>query len=73
MKAWLIDRGLLLLCALGFVACVIFLSRWIGNDNVYSTVVTVTAVGLWFRVARLTKLLRQHGIDPDEGRTTLKR
>ena len=66
MKAWLIDRGLLLLCAVGFIAGVILVSRWIGNNNVYSLVVTITAVGLWFRVARLTKLLRQHGIDPDE-------
>lgn len=66
MKAWLIDRGLLLLCAVGFIAGVVFLSRWIGNDSVYSLVVTITAVGLWFRVARLTKLLRRHGIDPDE-------
>lgn len=66
MKAWLVDRGLLLLCAVGFVGAVIFLSRWVGNDNVYSIVVTITAAGLWFRVARLTKLLRRHGIDPDE-------
>ncbi|MGG1946033.1 hypothetical protein AB1286_14620 [Trinickia sp. NRRL B-1857] len=73
MKAWLIDRGLLLLCSVAFVGGVIFLSRWIGNDNVYSIVVTMTAVALWFRVARLTKLLRQHGIDPDEGRTKLER
>jgi hypothetical protein len=73
MKAWLIDRGLLLLCAVGFVAGVIFLSRWIGNENVYSTITTITAIALWFRVARLTKLLRQHGIDPDEGRTSMKR
>lgn len=65
MKARLIDRGLLLLCAVGFIAGVIFLSRWIENDNVYSLVVTVTAIGLWFRVARLTKILRHHGIDPD--------
>lgn len=73
MKAWLVDRGLLLLCAVAFVAGVIFLSRWTGNDNVYSIVTTVTALALWFRVARLTKLLRQHGIDPDEGRTKLER
>ena len=56
----------MLLCAVGFVGGVIFLSRWIGNDNVYSIVVTLTAVGLWFRVGRLTKLLREHGINPDE-------
>ena len=41
-------------------------ARWVGNGNVYSIVVTITATGLWFRVVRLTKLLRRHGIDPDE-------
>lgn len=68
MKEWLIDRGLLLLTALAFVGAVLFLSRWLGNENLYSAVTAVTIVALWFKVARLTKLLREHGIDPNQRR-----
>lgn len=64
MKARLIDRGLLLLTSLAFVGGVMLMSRWLGNENVYSLITAVTICALWFKVARLTKLLREHGIDP---------
>ncbi|MGN6232004.1 MAG: hypothetical protein ACTHNZ_12705 [Trinickia sp.] len=68
MKTWLLDRALLVLAAVGFVAAVLVSSRWLGNENLYSAITAITIVALWFKVARLTKLLREHGIDPYQKR-----
>lgn len=66
MKTWLLDRALLILSAVGFVAAILVSSQWLGNENLYSAITAITIVALWFKVARLTKLLREHGIDPSE-------
>lgn len=68
MKSWIIDRALLLLTALAFVGAMLFLGRWLGSENLYSAMTAITIVALWFRVAHLTKLLRENGIDPNTRR-----
>src|SRR5689334_18417900 len=44
MKAWLLDRALLILAAVGFVAAVLVSSRWLGNENLYSAITAITIV-----------------------------
>jgi len=72
MKTWLLDRALLILSAVGFVAAILVSSQWLGNENLYSAITAITIVALWFKVARLTKLLREHGIDPYQKRAKNK-
>lgn len=67
-KAWITERALLVLTAAGFVAAILVSSRWIGNENLYSAITAITIVALWLKVARLTKLLREHSIDPYQKR-----
>jgi|GEM_PF-6358526 len=69
MKAWRLDRALLVLSAVGFVAAILVSSRWLGSENLYLAITAITIVALWFKVAHLTKLLREHGIDPYQKRT----
>ncbi|PMS36064.1 hypothetical protein B0G57_104143 [Trinickia symbiotica] len=65
MMKWLIDRGLLLLTGLVFVTSAWFFTHWLGSDRFYSIVNTVMVAALWFEVARLRKILRENGIDPN--------
>lgn len=41
-----------------------FFTHWIGSDWFYAITAAVSIVSLSWEVARLRKILREHGIDP---------